>query len=1307
MKKFTVLIYFLLLAVSNSVAQSFYQEIKIIKSDETGISFKFTTPEFRKKVINQNNKIYTKIIFDNFEYTKETGKPELPFRTVLIALPPTGDYAINIASKSTETLDDIVIPPSPKLKGYTDGFPQFSLEENSEIYKSKRLIKDNFISEGEVSIIKKNRILKFKIFPVKFIPASKQLIILKNIVINITFSGKTTIHKPKYEKLRGEFLSVLNREYIPYFKLDTEKRPKVKKQGFSGRWYKIPIIEEGIYRIDKNWIEDNRIDVQSNNPKNIKIYNNGGYNLPSGLDSPLHTEFNENHIYVHGEADNSFDESDYILFYARGPEGWKWNEDYTNINYYINSYNKKNIYWLNIGSSGKGKRMSQNTITDNQSVNIYSYTDRYHYEEEKFNIFGSGLEWLSTEFTPSSFSKKYNFNVSDFSENGEAKLKIRLKGGSENVHSFKIDINNQHLLNTGNFSHFSNFKIEENIQDKIVNGDNEISIMCTSEKEGAISYLDWFEIHYKRELKCKDNVLKFESPIGFSGKAKFNLVGFTQPSNVMILDITRYDSVNILNFQIKDGIINFTDIIDKNVVKTYLAMDKGKIKPSPEPKQVTFSNLKEIQNGFEYVIIAYDEFSEACIPLKELRQSCPDEPLTTEIFKISDIYNEFSFGMVDPIAIRNFMRYAIINWDTKPKYLLLVGDGHFDFKNNLGGSPPVYIPPFEIDGNSYISSRATDDWFTYLSGDDFDMDISVGRLTSNSKSETESIINKIVKYETEPEFGIWKSTVTLTADDEFGNQGFNNEDIHTIESEELATKYLPDFLNINKIYLMEYEGEQSSSSFHLEKPEAADDLIETINNGTLVINFFGHGTPTRWAHEKLLIYERDFSKIRNESRLPLWVVATCDFGHYDTPEFQSMSEELLSKNNGGGIAILSTNRAVYADPNAVFTKILFKYLFNETGTCIRIGDAVKQAKNSTSNLTNNQKFHIFGDPTLKLAVPEHKPENITLSPDTLKALGKSKVDATIQSILYGTSEIKVFDSKYKKVHTMPNGENVSYILNGNILFNGVSDISNGKLTSTFIVPKDITYGGTDGRVNVYFFDEESDGTGYIDNICIGGTATVEDDKKGPQISISYKNEPFYPGSFAKKGDMLKIILYDENGINLTGEIGHSITAILDNSLDNTKVLNKYFSYEKNSYTKGNTYLQLDDISVGFHTISIKTWDNFNNSSVYSLDFEIVDESKLTIKEAYNYPNPFQNDTYFTFRLSSPSEISIKIYTQFGRLIKNIEGIFGNNGFNKVYWNGMDEDGDRLANGVYLYKIIAKDLNSGERTENIGKLVVMK
>ena len=182
-------------------------------------------------------------------------------------------------------------------------------------------------------------------------------------------------------------------------------------------------------------------------------------------------------------------------------------------------------------------------------------------------------------------------------------------------------------------------------------------------------------------------------------------------------------------------------------------------------------------------------------------------------------------------------------------------------------------------------------------------------------------------------------------------------------------------------------------------------------------------------------------------------------------------------------------------------------------------------------------------------------------------------------------------------------------------------------------------------------------------------------------------------------------LFDSSGINLTQEVGHRIELSIDGNIK--KDVTEYFVYDKNSYRAGQLRYTLPALSPGNHALTISAWDNVNNLSEQNVNFRTIQINELALEEVVNYPNPFADDTHFTFQFQSPTnfgDVTIKIYTVTGRLIQELETV-ARPGFNRLYWDGRDRDGDKLANGVYLYKII---VNDGQRKiEKIEKLAVLR
>jgi len=283
------------------------------------------------------------------------------------------------------------------------------------------------------------------------------------------------------------------------------------------------------------------------------------------------------------------------------------------------------------------------------------------------------------------------------------------------------------------------------------------------------------------------------------------------------------------------------------------------------------------------------------------------------------------------------------------------------------------------------------------------------------------------------------------------------------------------------------------------------------------------------------------------------------------------------------------------------------------------------------------------------------------------------------------------------------------VLPGNVLFRGQAKVEQGQFAIKFIVPKDISYGGADARVSVYFWGRDGDGAGYRSGLRVGGTGALVADTQGPQISIGFKDRHFASGEYVGANPILRVQISDSlSGVNIAGDIGHKITMVLDGREEERKDLTEFFNYEEGSYTSGSLEYQLFNLAEGSHTVQVKAWDNSNNSGIATATFFVVASRELKISDVVNFPNPFRDRTDFTFLISRDAEVTVSIYTLAGRLVKKITTQAVSN-FNAIPWDGCDEDGDELANGVYLYRIVARGQGSdGQVTaEAIGKLVIAR
>jgi hypothetical protein len=599
-----------------------------------------------------------------------------------------------------------------------------------------------------------------------------------------------------------------------------------------------------------------------------------------------------------------------------------------------------------------------------------------------------------------------------------------------------------------------------------------------------------------------------------------------------------------------------------------------------------------------------------------------------------------------------------------------------------------------------------------VAGNDSKMDLAVGRLPASSESEARAVVDKIISYETEPVWGDWRTLITMVADDEKAQTGTENETTHMLATEDMAENIIPRRFNLKKIYLTEYP--ESITAEGRRKPEARDDLIDRINRGTLLVNWVGHGNEELWAHEWIFERDRDFPLLENHDAFPLFYAATCAFAWYDNPAEASFSELLINAADRGAVAVIAASRFCSAAPNEALNKSFLSRLFSETQTTLRLGDALRLAKLTVSSTANNEMYHVLGDPTMRLGVPEHPVSLVSIQPDTFQALGVVQVKGTVlrNGLPWTEADGKVllrgYDSKKDVVYETQYGSKISYKLPGSALFRGEASVENGDFTMSFLVPKDITYGGRSARLSVYFSGGETDGTGFRDAIAEEGSVGLVD-TEGPTMVLSFSGlDNFVSGDMVGEEPELVARIEDPvSGINITGEIGHAIVLTTDSG--EKQDVTELFQYDEGNYLKGSLKTTLSGLSPGSHEVGIKAWDNSNNSSVQSIRFFVVSDDDLSLENVLNYPNPLSSSTHFTFTLSRSAEVDIRIYTVDGRLIRRIEGIPGTAGFNMVFWDGRDQENDEPANGVYLFKIaaIARDAGKTVKKDSIGRLMIFR
>jgi hypothetical protein len=1149
--------------------------------------------------------------------------------------------------------------------------------------------------------------------------------------------------KGGYYKINSFKASVKDSSQV-FFEKSSFATQSVLSTGNS--WYKFGFVNDGVYKMDYQFLVNNNI-ISQNVPSNsFHLYGNNSGMLNSLNGSYRPDDLKEFSIFMEDGNDGVFSQGDYFLFYAKGPHKVEFDGNYfTHVNHL---YSDSSFCFLLIDSSYTPNYIDSSSSPLTFTHEVSSYLDFQYIDDDVLNLLKSGSQWLGDVFD---LETTYSYPFS-FPQIGDScHVKTKLVGKSSFVNSsFDISLNNQQksiVISSTGGGYYSPVGKAVIGEFDFVNGlDDDVNLTLSFNKNGSPSskgYLDYVEINCKRSLYVNSNAFVFSDPLSnFIGSIpKFNL---TNALNVnMVWNITDLENVLIVTSNSVGSSLSFNS--EHDTTQTFVAVSGDNFSPPSFIRKISNQNLHGLPTP-DMVIISPSSFLSEANELKELHEN---EGLDVVCVTDQQIYNEFSSGARDVTAIKQFLRMFYVresgNQLEIPRYCLLFGDGSYDNRNRLGHGNNI-LPVYESwESLSVVNTYATDDYYAILS-DGSSMrptdllNISLGRLPISSAVEAQEMVDKIKNYMVsdlsgqqmaqcsmggqESVYGDWRNKVVLVSDDEDNNAYFTDIEIMSSKIEQQKPE-----MNIVKIHADAYN--QESSAVGERIPGAFQDVKQKVQDGSLIVNYIGHGGETGWAHEQILTLPtiQDWT---NYNKMPVFMTATCEFGRFDDHDRISAGEYVVLNPNGGGVGLFTTTRLVYAAPNEWLNRYFYDTVFDYVNLkAQRLGDIYMGTKNKfalNSADQNYRKFALLGDPALKFALPEisvitDSVNGLLISnyTDTINALSKVRISGHIQNRsgqnmtdFSGTIYVTVYDKKSSLNTLGTNSSSYSspFQVWKNVIYKGKVSVNNGLFSSEFRVPKDISFQVGKVRISYYTEDEMQDGSGYEESLNIGGIdSNAETDNDGPQIQLFLNDENFVSGGVTNNHPLFRATIFDQNGINTVGNgIGHDIEAVIDDDYASSIILNDYYEADLDTYQSGEINYALSNLSVGEHKIKLKVWDVYNNSSEEELLFNVVNEEEITIEQVLNYPNPFTTSTKFFFehnQVCSFLDVSIQVFNVSGKVVKNINERILNEGFrsNGILWDGKDDFQEALGKGVYVYKVKITN-EQGKQAEKVERLFIL-
>jgi len=1102
----------------------------------------------------------------------------------------------------------------------------------------------------------------------------------------------------------------------------------------SGKWYKISVYHDGIHKITYNDFVNMGFDPATMNTANIRVYGNGGGMLPEANAGARIDDLRENQVQVFDGGDGKMNPGDYIIFYGESPDAWVFNHGSVTFNHEKNLYADSSYYFIN-ADIGPGRRVLPTPGLDSVP-NYYSYTftDYVFHELDSLNIISSGKVWYGEKFDVLNSHYLFSYTFPNIDRFSPVKILTSVAARAPVTSTFYLKEKNGTPIDSLKVEYTDPQSITVYGKDKTKAsshffGSSSVSLDISYKlyNPSSIGWLNYFEINARRALTWVGPQMPFSDPLNIA-RNRITEYHLRYPApDMKVWNISDIDSISEVTPLESDTAFIFR--MKTDTIKKFIAFDGSMYYPVNLVGQVRNQNLHGMDPA-TMVIVTNPLFSAQAERLANFHRQQTD--FSVLVVSTSDIYNEFSCGRKELTAIRDFMKliYDKATDSNKPKYLLLFGDGSYDPKNRVPGNNNM-VPTFQsFESLKTVSSYVSDDYYGLMDDNEGDsangsLDIGIGRFPVTTTEEANIMVDKIFRYaaRTDTTQSDWRNVMTFIADDE-------NMNLHLNQAEELTdivkTKY-PVF-NVNKIYLDAYKMIQTPSGMRL--PEVNQAIDDAVARGTLILNYTGHGGEDGWAAEKVLTVQ-DIDSWTNRNKMPVFVTATCEFSRFDNPERFTAGERVLLHDNGGAIAIYSTTRLALATSNFKLDTSFFHHLLPENGDqSPKMGDLIRISKNNNGNNAYIRNFALLGDPAQSIAYPQDQVVTTAVNQvpvadtvnDTIKGLSRVTIHGKIIDIagnnLSGKNGFiysKVFDKPvtYTTIGNTSDSYPEDFQLQDRLLFDGKTSVSHGEFEFSFVVPKGIGLQYGQGKISYYSRTDTTDATGYYDHIVFGGSdPSVNPVNQGPGITMYLDKPSFTSGDMTGVNPVLNVHLQDDDGINYFNlGIGHEIMAVFDEQVTGAINMNAYYVPTADTYVSGDLQYPLSGLSNGHHTIRLKAWDLYDNSSEKTISFFVFTQPAINIRNVYNYPNPVTEGTTFQFtNIQSSGDLNVKImiYTFTGQMVRTLESTFTDalKSSGQIFWDGTGEGNCPLANGLYVYRFLAAD-SHGTVFETSQKLLINK
>ena len=1091
----------------------------------------------------------------------------------------------------------------------------------------------------------------------------------------------------------------------------------------TGKWVKVAVSESGIYQITSS-------DASKwgfNDLSRVRVFGYGGTQINDTLRTNYYVD-DLPQVPVLRTGDR-------ILFYARGPLSWNWNIFQRMYVQSQHPYATQGYYFITDDSRYSDLALS-NSFTEPSGTVVNTFTEHLYHEEEIINPGETGRVILGEDFSTNN-SQNFKFTLDGLVNETEVDVYTRFAAKTlKSASSLSFKYNGTNIAGTQSIDKVSesdpahyHYNIASVRKTFALNGTKDLTytVAFTPGSNLIMARLDYITVNYQRYLDMSG-----KSSLAFSLRdnqgIQYELSGAND--NTHVWDVTSKTTPIEINLSADGNKVRFS-FPDKNQRDLIAFNDNSSF---PTPSYVSSIDNQSIHGSDipDMIILAPSEFLPQANQLASLHESV--DSMRVMVLDHNKVFNEFSSGTPDASAYRLLCKYFYERGTDSQGhhlgYLLLFGTGYCDNRLITTTGRAINYPTLLVwestASEDEMKSYTSDDFFGYLKddsylGDSKMMQIAIGRIPARSATSASIAVSKITKYITQADYGNWKNTMLNVADNEDGAAHWR----HGEEVIQTVAAHGGENTNFNRVFLDNFEEKSDGSGSKF--PDARKKMYKTLTEGALWWNYSGHGGPSGWTGDGLLVT----SDIENNlfySHQPILFAATCEFSRHDGIN-PSGGENVLLNPNGGCVAMICPPRLVYMGSNKYLNVTAAKKMYerDNKGQVMRIGDILLYAKNTTTTSRDNSlRYHLYGDPAMRPAMPQYnavidqingkgidqddmpvfearQTMSIKGHIEDMNGTKASAFNGLIESSLFDCEKSVSFTYSYNYYNPQTDqfeqrDSTLTYEERQNKLALNVNRVTNGEFDINITIPSEVTVSYDNYRpslVSLYAYDPDNkvEATGSCDDFYIYGyDETVVADTIGPEIIyMGLNSSSFKDGDNVNESPLLLATVSDENGINFSNAgIGHNMTLTLDGNITFSDVSSYYTAIETEKGSAGNINYGLSNLSNGHHTLKLKVWDVFNNSSEKTINFNVVSGLKPEIDEIKAFPNPAATTTSFIVTHNRPEatiSITIEVFNLMGQRMWSTTQSGRSTMFSSfpITWDLCDYGGRRLPRGIYLYR----------------------